>query len=127
MPETMLRQGSLVLYKNRPARIARTGDKIEIELEGSERLKVRPKDVTPLHPGPMEDLGELAPQRGEVETAWELLAGGTTTLHELAELVYGAYTPATAWAAWGLVAEGLYFRGATPQRRPRLTSFVYRE
>jgi exoribonuclease-2 len=100
-----------VLYKNRPARVARTGDKLEIELEGGERPKVRPKDITPLHPGPMESLGELAPQKGDVETAWELLAGSTTTLPELAELVYGSYTPATAWAAWELVADGLYFRG----------------
>lgn len=33
---------------------------------------------------------------------------------ELAELVYGACTPATAWAAWRLVDEGLYFQG-TPE------------
>jgi len=47
----------------------------------------------------------------EVEIAWELLSGNTTSLVELAELAYGAYTPATAWAAWQLVADGLYFRG----------------
>ena len=107
----MLRQGSLVLYKNRPARVVRVGDKIEIELEEGERLNVRPKDVAPLHPGPMESLGELVPPEGEVETAWELLAGGKTTLRELADLIYGAYTPATAWATWELVADGLYFSG----------------
>jgi len=39
------------------------------------------------------------------------LAGNVTTLSELAELIYGAYTPATAWAAWQVVAEGLYFSG----------------
>jgi len=112
MPQATFRQGSLVLYKNRAARVAHAGDKIEIELEGGESLRVRPKDVTLLHPGPLESLGELAPQKGEVQTGWELLAGGTTTLRELAELVYGVYTPATAWAAWGLVSDGLYFRGA---------------
>jgi exoribonuclease-2 len=110
----MPRQGSLVLYKNRPARVVQVGDKLEIEVEGGERLRVRPKDVTTLHPGPLERLDELKLQTGEVETAWEILAGGTTSLAELAELVYGAYTPATAWAAWGLVADGLYFRG-TPE------------
>jgi exoribonuclease-2 len=115
MPETILRQGSLVLYKNRPARVARTGDKIEIELEGGERLRVRPKDIALLHPGPMESLGELSPQRGEMATAWELLTGSTTTLRELAELTYGSYTPATAWAAWELVADGLHFRGTPDQ------------
>jgi exoribonuclease-2 len=44
-----------------------------------------------------------------------LLAGGTSTLAEIAELAYGSYTPATAWAAWLLVADGLLFRG-TPQQ-----------
>ena len=112
MPQTVLRRGSLVLYKNRAARVIRAGDKVEIEADGGEPLRVRPKDVALLHPGPLESLGELAPQRGEVETAWELLAGDTTTLRELAELVYGAYTPATAWATWELVADGLYFGGA---------------
>lgn len=107
----MPRQGSLVLYKNRPARVVGVGDKLEIELEGGERPRVRPKDVSLLHPGPLDNLGQLVPQRGEVQTAWELLAGGTTGLGELAELVYGVYSPATAWAAWELVADGLYFRG----------------
>jgi exoribonuclease-2 len=49
-----------------------------------------------------------------MDTAWELLAGGTTSLAELAELAYGAFTPAAAWASWQVVAEGLYFRG-TPE------------
>ncbi len=115
MPETTPRPGSLVLYKNRPAHVKGAGEKLEIELEGGKSLKVRPKDVVLLHPGPMQSLDELRPQAGEVETAWELLAGGTTSLAELAELVYGAYTPATAWASWQLVADGLYFRG-TPEQ-----------
>jgi len=104
-------QGSLVLYKNNPARVKSAGKKLEIEIAGGETLKVRPKDVMLLHPGPMQSLDELCPQKGEVEIAWELLSGNTTSLVELAELAYGAYTPATAWAAWQLVADGLYFRG----------------
>ncbi|MCX7668609.1 MAG: RNB domain-containing ribonuclease, partial [Anaerolineae bacterium] len=110
-----LREGSLVLYKLRPARVARLGDKLDLETEDGVGPKVRPKDVLLLHPGPLRSLAEaLQPPQGEVETAWEMLAGGTTTLAELAELAYGAYTPATAWAAWQLVADGLYFRG-TPE------------
>lgn len=110
----MIRTGSLVLYKNRPARVVDAGERFEIELDGDERRKVRPKDVTLLHPGSVGSLDELTPQAGEVETAWEILAGSATTLVELAELVYGDYTPATAWAAWQLVDDGLYFRG-TPE------------
>jgi exoribonuclease-2 len=48
---------------------------------------------------------------GEVQAAWELLAGETTTLPELAELAFGDYTPSTAWAVWQLVDDGLYFSG----------------
>jgi exoribonuclease-2 len=110
-----VRKDSLVLYKTRPARVAGLGKKLEIELEGGETLGVRLKDVVLLHPGPLAGLDQLQPQTGEVETAWELLAGSATSLAELAELAFGDYTPATAWAAWQLVDDGLYFRG-TPQQ-----------
>lgn len=117
MADATVRRGSLVLYKNRPARAQQVGDKIEIELEGR-TLSVRPKDVTLLHPGPLESLTALlAPPSeevptGEIEIAWELLAGRTTTLAELAELAYGDYTPFTAWAAWQVVEDRLYFQGS---------------
>ena len=105
-------ENSLVLYKNRPARVLRAGEKLDIELDNGQVAKVRPKDVVWLHPGPLRSLGDLRPQNGEVQAAWEILAGSHTTLHDLAELVYGTFTPASAWAAWQLVAEGVYFRGS---------------
>lgn len=107
-----LREGSLVLYKSRPARVAALAEKIEISLPGGESQRVRPKDVTLLHPGPLRSLADLQPLEGEVDAAWELLAGETTHLAELAELVFGGYTPQTAWAAWSLVGDGLLFSGA---------------
>ncbi|MGH2536317.1 MAG: RNB domain-containing ribonuclease [Candidatus Promineifilaceae bacterium] len=103
---------SLVVYKGRPARvIGPAGKKVQIELEGGGRPAVRPKDVLLLHPGPLGSLDGLRPAEGELATAWELLAGQTTRLAELAELAYGAFTPAAAWAAWQAVADGLYFSG----------------
>ncbi|MCZ6876411.1 MAG: RNB domain-containing ribonuclease, partial [bacterium] len=114
MSPTTPEQNSLVLYKNRPARVAVIGERLEIELEGGKTQKVRQKDVVILHPGPLSKMDDLQTPQGDVETAWELLAGDTTCLAELAELVYGVYTPSTAWAAWQLVVEGLYFRG-TPE------------
>jgi len=108
---TSVRKNSLVLYKTRPARVERVGKKLQIALEGGESLSVRLKDVVLLHPGPLHSLAELQPQSGEVETAWELLAGSTIPLAELADLAYGDYTPAIAWACWQLVDDGLYFRG----------------
>lgn len=110
------RHGSLVLYKQKPARITSVGrKKLTILLADGETVRVRPKDIDLLHPGPIESLDELAPPEGEMKTAWELLRGSTTTLRELAELAYGDYTPATAWAAWQWTADGLYFEG-TPQQ-----------
>ena len=106
---------SLVLYKRRPARVMSVADKLEIELEDGRTQRVRPKDVFLLHPGPLRSLGELDSPAGEVEDAWELLAGSTTRVAELAELVFGEHTPATSWAAWQLVNEGFYFQGTTPE------------
>ena len=85
----MILEGSLVLYKLRPARVTRLGEKLDIEIEGGETQKVRPKDVALLHPGPIKTLAEaLRPQQGEIATAWEMLAGSATTLSDLAELAY---------------------------------------
>jgi exoribonuclease-2 len=113
MPESKLGRDSLVLYKKKPARIASIGKKkIVIETAEGQMLNVRPKDVIPLHPGPIESLAELQPLDGEILTAWELLAGRTTTLAEIAELAYGDFTFSSAWSTWELVADGLYFRGS---------------
>ena len=104
---------ALLLYKNKPARLVGFGDRLEVEVEGGETVKVRPKDIQLLHPGPLPRLSDLQPTpSGEVEAAWEILAGGQTRLPELAELAYGVFTPQTAWAAWQQVVEGVYFSGS---------------
>jgi len=115
-----------VLYKVHPARIVNLGEKIEIELAGGQSKRVRAKDVELLHPGPLRSLTELVPQQGEPEAAWELLEGAETTLQELAELAFNAFTPATAWAAWQLVADGLSFSGAPAAIRARTREEVER-
>lgn len=113
--EETIREGSLVLYKLRPALVQHAGrKKLDIRREGGEMVSVRYKDVDLLHPGPLESLDDLKPPPGEIKVAWELLAGSTTTLAGLAELAYGDYTPASAWAAWEVVDDGLYFEG-TPE------------
>jgi exoribonuclease-2 len=119
MSDISLANQSLVLYKTRPARVVGISDKIDIELEGGKIKRVRPKDVVPLHPGPLGDLSELTAQQGNIEEAWELLEGGESNLRELAELVFGDFTPAAAWAAWELLAEGLYFDGNVDDIRAR--------
>ena len=120
-------QNSLVLYKNGPARVIALGDKLDIELEDGRSLRVRPKDVALLHPGPLNGWCGLNAPAGEAEAACELLEGNSTTLADLADLVYGAYTPATAWATWRLLNEGLYFQGTPERITPRSLAEVARE
>jgi exoribonuclease-2 len=116
MDENEVRPGGLVLYKKRPARVARIGERLQIELEGGNLAKVRLKDVTLLHPGPLESLEKLHSNlEGEVQLAWQLLAEDPQRGHnlaELSELIYGIFTPITAWKAWELVNDGLYFHGS---------------
>lgn len=111
----LLRPNCLLLYKQHPALLLSVGDRLEIALESGEKVRVRSKDVDLLHPGPLGSLSELKPQDGDIATAWEILAGQVTSLAELAELAYGAYTPDTAWATWQHVAVDFYF-GGTPDR-----------
>lgn len=108
----MLLKNSLVLYKRHPARVLATGDKLEIEVRGSGVRRVRPKDVELLHPGPLQSLSDLDQDlTGDPNTAWELMAGETTNLDDLTDLIHGECTPLTAWATWQLVAQDLYFSG----------------
>jgi exoribonuclease-2 len=107
---------SFVLYKQRPARVIEPGvKKITIQTESGDRQSVRPKDVMLLHQGPLRGFGDLrSTVAGDVNAAWELLAGERTTLEELAELAFDTFTPATAWIIWEMVEDGLYFQGIEP-------------
>jgi exoribonuclease-2 len=120
----MVPLNSLVAYKNRPALVTETGDKLGIALRGGEKFRVREKDIELIFPGPClsgdlpaEDDGEIP---GEAGSAWELLQDAApVSIGELAELVYGTYTAKTAWAAYGLLREGLYFFGTAGAIRAR--------
>jgi exoribonuclease-2 len=131
---------SLVSYKNRPALVkSREGDRFVILVseaakdtecrpsaagKPSEEFKVREMDVEFLHPGPCQasDIGALgtAVPEGPVREAWELLsAGQALSLRELAELIWGDYSPRSAWDAFLLLKEGLYFSGDPQAIYPR--------
>jgi exoribonuclease-2 len=118
MASSALPLHALVVYKKQPGRILARNDKIEIELPGEEHIKVRPKDVIILHPGPLDSLNSLNIPSGDIQTAWELLSGKQTDLEELAELIYGDFTPASAWAVWELLEDGLYFQGSPEEITP---------
>ena len=112
--------GNLVVYKSRPARVEEAeGDKLLVRLDDGGTKRVRPKDVVALHPGPVESLRSLNAGNGEMEEAWEMAAGEELSLADLAELAYGAFTPATAWSSWETVADGLLFEGEPDSLRAR--------
>ena len=116
-------ENGLVLYRNRPARVknrAGDGDRIAIEMGDGSARSVRAKDISLLHPGPVGvDFSSLLEARlgTDLEEGWELLylEENGFDLATLAELLFAEYTPQSAWAAWQLVADGLYFAG-TPQQ-----------
>lgn len=105
---------ALVIYKTKPALVIEGNDKLTIQLATGERIKLRPKDITLLHPGPLSSLKALDTPitDGDIGGAWELLQGNRTTVQEAAELIYGEYTPRTAWEVYKLIQDGLYFAEA---------------
>lgn len=118
------RSGSLVLYKIHPAIVTEVGEKITIQLEGGKAKRVRGKDVKLLHPGPLNSLGALETAPPALEEAWELLEGETVSLADLAELLFGEFTPASAWGAWQALQDGLYFEGGLDNIRRRTAKAV---
>ncbi len=109
------RLNSLVAYKQKAARVTEVDKKkLGICLLDGEKISVRPKDVLLLHPGPILDLGTLSMEAvpgEELLTAWELLAGESTSLSELCELAFAEYSPQTAWMVWQAMVDELYFQG----------------
>ncbi len=106
-----IRPDSLVLYKGGAARVVRLGEKIEIEVDGGEVKRVRNKDVALLHTGPLKHLAALSRAQGDIEGVWELMQGEALPFAEFCELAFGENTPQSAWSAWLLLHEGLWFRG----------------
>jgi len=122
------RVGSLVLFKNRPARVVQTDPRLVIQTAEGQTLKVRPKDVQVLHPGPVDALPDAAPpEETLLAEAWEVLQGETVPLAVLAELLYGAFTPQSAWATWQAVSDGLYFTGSPEAVQARRSEEVAAE
>jgi exoribonuclease-2 len=110
----MFKAQSIALYKNRPVLVLDIRDKIEIRIEDGSTLRVRDKDLAPLHPGPVTKLPEPA-AGGDFDTARAMLAtegaeATPTGWLELAELVFGASGPAEALACWREAAEGRRYR-----------------
>ena len=109
-----IKKGALVYYKSKAAIVTEINDKIEI-LFFKTTKRVRDKDITLLHPGPISDVStldiDLPESLDTLEETIELLEDETVSLAELADLLYGEYTPQSAWSSWILLMDGLYFEG----------------
>jgi len=117
---------ALVVYKNKPALVKeKTQDKIIIALSDGASIKVREKDIEIIHPGPVNNFNGIiegaAPSDGAVRETWELLLTEEKplSLKEFAEIAFGEYSSASAWAAFCLLLDGLYFTGTIGAIYPR--------
>lgn len=106
-----MEKNSLVLYKHNPAIVTAVADKIDITLHGGKTKKVRDKDIQLLHKGPITQLANLKEIDADVEEGWELLIDEKPDLEELAGIIFGEFTPSTAWQAYMLLNRSVYFKG----------------
>ena len=125
-----IKQGALVYYKSKAAIVTGVSDKIDI-LFFKTKKRVRDKDIKLLHPGVIRDVSDLDKDVPEsldtLDEVLELLAGETVSLEDLADYLYGEFTPQTAWSSWMLVVDGLYFEGDTDAITPRPLALINTE
>jgi exoribonuclease-2 len=122
----MINENALAVYKNKPALVKeKTQDKIVIALSDGDSIKVREKDIEIIHPGPVNNFNGIiegaAASDSAIRETWELVLTEEKplSLKELAELAFGEYSPASAWAAFCLLLDGLYFAGTISAIHPR--------
>ena len=127
MADSQMSTGSLVLYKTNPALITSISDKIEISLAKGKPKKVREKDVVFIHPGPAKLADLEISEEPAIEEAIELLEDESANLGDMAELLYGDFTPATALATWKLWHDGLYFEGELEAMRCKSAEAIAEE
>ena len=112
------KKGALVCYKSKAAIVdavsekGEKDDKIEISILKTTK-RVRDKDIKLLHPGPVSDIYtldmELPDPPETLSETLELLEEDVVSLSELSDLLYGEFSPQSAWSSWMLVMDGLYF------------------
>ncbi len=106
----MIPPKSLALYKNRPALVLESHERLEIRLEDGTLVKVREKDIEALHDGPLASLPPPTPG-GDFETARAMAdAGARLSWADIAELVFGTAGPGEILACWKEGLEAMRFR-----------------
>jgi len=121
----MIIENALVIYKGKPALVKeKTDGKYSISLGDGALVKVRDKDIELVHPGPCKSFGEINNNEiteSQLREAWELLAeeGEALPLKDLASFIYNEYTPSSAYSAFCLLNDALYFSGTIGAIMPR--------
>ena len=101
---------ALVLYKNRPALVVESRDRLEIKLEDGSLIKVREKDVEALHPGPISSIPRPA-EGGDFETARGMAEAGLFYRIQSSPTSSSARAgPAEVLSCWKEACEGSRFR-----------------
>lgn len=113
----MINENALVVYKLKPAIVKNITDgKFSISLQDGTQVKVRDKDIELIHPGPVKNFTQIEGRASEtaIREAWELLSdeGQPVSLKELAAFLDNEYTPSSAYAAYFVLRDGLYFSGS---------------
>ena len=107
-----IKKGALVYYKSKAAIVSDVSDKIDI-LFFKTTKRVRDKDIKLIHPGPISDVStldmDLPESLNSLNETLELMEQEALSLSDLSDLLYGEFTPQSAWSSWMLVTDGLYF------------------
>jgi len=124
----MINEGALVIYKSKPAIVKEKADgKFSIALPDGDLIKVRDKDIELIHGGPLKNFDFInidifSPDSLKaVKEARELLSGENAPLNikDAASLIFGGYTPSSAYAVYCLLRDGLYFSGTIEEIMPK--------
>lgn len=112
----LMQPGALLAYHGRCALVrSLEKEKIEIRIEGGTVKSVRPKDVEYIHPGPVADFPKtMAEEPRNLQEILELAGEETLSFRDFCELVFGDFSPDSAWNTYRLLKGGLYFTG-TPE------------
>ncbi|MCL2272929.1 MAG: ribonuclease catalytic domain-containing protein, partial [Treponema sp.] len=125
----MISENALVVYKNKPALVKEKIDgKFAIAFADGSLVKVRDKDIELIHDGPIKNFNGIDNAHNEdknksdaIKEAWELLSGeaSSLSLKEFSVFIFNEYTPSSAYSAYLVLQDGLYFSGNPDAIVPR--------
>ena len=111
----LIKNNTLVIYKGKGAVVTEiANDKYSIRTASGDRKSVRLKDIEFLHSGPCNTVPAPAalPDKDVLAESVELMGSDSMSFSDFTELVFNAYTPENALAAFELLSQDIYFSGS---------------